>query len=358
MSKPFDYIIAGQGIAGTVLAFTLMQKGKTVFVADKPNPSSSSRTAGGIVNPITGRKMVKTWLADQLFPKAHQFYNDLDSTLKIKSFHSMNMFFPFDNQEKQTDWLSSSADEKYTPYIVQFHKESIYPEVNGKFGGMEVKQSGYLEIGSLLDNFKKYISEKGCYSDEKIKPDEILLSENGVEWKGIKAKRVIFCEGSKSAENPFFPTLDFRNVKGELLLVKFKNARFKHIVNRNGFILPIDDKGTCKVGATYDHKDLSTVPTERGKSLLLEKIENLIDDEFEVLDQWAGIRPATFDRRPFIGIHKEHPQVGIFNGLGTKGVSLAPYFAEHFYQHLEEGSELMPDINFTRINKSYHKRQS
>ncbi|MEH0156306.1 FAD-dependent oxidoreductase [Limibacter armeniacum] len=351
MNTKYDYLIVGQGIAGTVLAHTLMKNGKTVVIADRHNPNSSSRMAGGIVNPITGRKMVKTWLADQLFEKLHSFYSDLNESLGQAFFHKMNLFFPFENQEKQTDWLSASAEEKYETYIKGFHPNGLYDTVNGKFGGMEVTQSGYLEIGPLLDAFAKYMESKGAFIKEKVKAEELEVTDTSVKWKGIEANKLVFCEGAENVENPLFGDLDFRNVKGELLLVRFKNARFKHIINRNGFILPIDDDGTCKIGATYDYKDMSTDATEKGRIQLVEKLDALINDEYEILDQWAGIRPATYDRRPFLGTHEEFPNLAIFNGLGTKGVSLAPFFAQHLFEHLEEGKVLMPEVDHRRKKK-------
>ena len=54
--KIFDYIIVGQGIAGTNLAFQLIDSGKSIMVIDQVNLNSSSRVATGIINPVTGRK--------------------------------------------------------------------------------------------------------------------------------------------------------------------------------------------------------------------------------------------------------------------------------------------------------------
>ncbi|GAA4837727.1 FAD-dependent oxidoreductase [Algivirga pacifica] len=348
MKKTYDYMIAGQGIAGTTLAYTLLRKGHSVLLFDKYNPFSSSRMAGGIVNPITGRKMIKTWMADTLFDKLHSFYPEMEEFLGKRFFYPINIFFPFESQEKQTDWMSASADEKYENYIVDFHADGIYQEVNQAYGGMEVQRSGFLEVVPFLEAFKKYMETNGDFVEQKLEAKDLTLTEKGVIWNDIQAKKVIFAEGANNPDNPYFNWLDFRNVKGEVLMVKFKNARFNHIINRNGFIIPIDQEGTCKVGATYEYHQLDNTPTEKGKEQLLEKLHALCNDEYEILDHWAGIRPATYDRRPFIGLHHEYPQVGIFNGLGTKGVSLAPYFAEHFYHYLENGEPLMPEIDFQR----------
>ncbi len=69
------------------------------------------------------------------------------------------------------------------------------------------------------------------------------------------------------------------------------------------------------------------------------------------MDHWAAIRPATLERRPFIGFHPRHPQIAIFNGMGTKGCSLAPYFAKQLVDHLTNKNELSPEVNVDRFRK-------
>ena len=57
------------------------------------------------------------------------------------------------------------------------------------------------------------------------------------------------------------------------------------------------------------------------------------------------------DRRPVIGCHPEEDRVAIFNGLGTKGVSLAPYFSDLFAQHLVENRQLCSEVDVRRFFK-------
>lgn len=63
----FDYLIVGQGIAGTLLTHFLLKKNKKFLVADLYNPNSASSVAAGLFNPVTGRRLVKTWKADSIF---------------------------------------------------------------------------------------------------------------------------------------------------------------------------------------------------------------------------------------------------------------------------------------------------
>ena len=79
-----DYLIVGQGLAGTTLAFHLLKSNKKIFILDDCDSTSSSRVAAGLFNPITGKRNVKTWKADILFPYMKNFYRELEDFLGIK----------------------------------------------------------------------------------------------------------------------------------------------------------------------------------------------------------------------------------------------------------------------------------
>jgi glycine/D-amino acid oxidase-like deaminating enzyme len=76
---------------------------------------------------------------------------------------------------------------------------------------------------------------------------------------------------------------------------------------------------------------------------------------YQIIEQQAGIRPSTDDRRPFIGLHPEHSELAIFNGLGTKGVTFTLYFSEQFAKFLESGEELDPEVNIERVFSLYFR---
>jgi len=168
-----------------------------------------------------------------------------------------------------------------------------------------------------------------------------------VSYQNIKALQVIFCEGPQATKNPFFSTLPFRLVKGELIVVALHQP-LEVIYNRRIFVLP-QVANQAVVGATYDRQDLSARPTEKARQILEEKLRATFSLAYTVRKQRVGIRPATFDRRPLIGIHPRYPQIGIFNGLGTKGVSLAPYLAKKFVEHLLLQKALPPEVQMSKV---------
>jgi len=348
-----DFLIVGQGIAGTVLSYTLRRAGCTVKVVDNGGTQSASKVAAGIFNPITGRKLVKTWYGDPLFKYLHEFYPELEQFLNTRFFHKRDVYVPFDSQEKQNTWTVQASEPEYEPYIKGFYHNLYTNTVNAPFGGMCITKAGYADIPTMLDAYRLNLKENDLLIEKELHHEEIRHLAKGIAWQEIEADQLIFCDGTQSAfANPYFKWLEFRPVKGEVLTVKFPDISFEHIVNRGCWILPQKD-GTYRVGATYDNHDMSLETTEAAKKKLQEKLEALTSAKYEILEQKTGIRPATYDRRPFLGIHPVYKQIGIFNGLGAKGISLAPYFAQHFCEVLLKDKNLMGLVDIERVIRRY-----
>ena len=345
-----DYLIVGQGIAGTNLAFHLLEYTNKILVVDNPHPYSSTRAAAGLFNPITGRKLTKTWLADSFFPYLHQFYPAQEHKLQAQFFYKSPIYVPFDSIEKQNTWVSKSSDDVFLPYILTSPSNKYQGMLNQHFSGMELNQSGFIDTNTYLDASKEYFQQLNCWQQAKVEVSDLQIETDQIIWNGNTFKKVIFCDGSANAENPLFNWLDYRRVKGEILLVEFEQGKFDQIVNRGCWVIPLGN-GTYKVGSTYDFRELDTLPTEKGKTQVQEKLEALTNLPYKILDHWAGVRPATYDRRPFIGLHPEYSAVGLFNGMGAKGISMTPYLAKHFCEFLEEGKPLMPEVILTRKKK-------
>lgn len=348
----FDYIIVGQGLAGSALSYQLIKEGRKVLVIDEDRPNTSSKIAAGLYNPITGRKMVKTWLADLLFPYLTSFYKELEEVCSAKFFIEIPVYRPFLSPEEQNEWMGKSISDEYAPYVKEIHRKSIYPFSKDKFGGIELQQSGYLDIPVYLSAYRNYLKTTDALLEEKLDESDLVLAQGSLTYKGIKARRLIFCDGLNSMNHNAFKWLPFHPVKGEILHIK-SNFALKNILNRGVFVVPLE-KDCFRVGSNYEKGDLTTAPTEKAQTEIERRLNELIDARYEVTSQVAGIRPTTRDRRPFLGMHPEHETIGMFNGLGTKGVSIAPYFSRHFMMFLEYGEDLLPEVNINRYFSLYY----
>jgi glycine oxidase len=348
----YDFIIVGQGIAGTVLSDHLMSANLKVLVIDDSELSNSSRVAGGLFNPITGRKMVKTWRADDLFNYLLSYYNGLEKKLETTFLNDKAIFRPFFSFEELNEWMGKSIEPEYASYIKEVYGHSEFGNhVNDDYGGLLLNRCGYLDTVALLDAYRKQLELLNCMKQEAFDFNELNLTAEGVNYKGDSAQKIIFADGQLLRNNSFFNWLPLKPVKGELLYIRVEEP-IDVIYNRGVFVIPIGN-GICKVGSTYDHNNLDNIATEEAKLELTKRLTDLVKFKFEVVDQKAGVRPATKDRKPFIGIHPEHDQIGIFNGFGTKGVSLVPYFANQFVDMLTKGIELDSEVNIHRFFSLY-----
>ncbi|WP_143960470.1 NAD(P)/FAD-dependent oxidoreductase [Litoribacter populi] len=345
-----DFLLIGQGLAGTVLSHRLIQAGKRVHLIDEPSENRSTRIAAGLYNPITGKKMVKTWLADTLFPEIAPLYQALEHKLKTQFFYPTKIYRPFLSIEELNEWMGRSGDENFQAYIDSIQNKPLYQEVVNPFGGVMLKNSGYVDLNRMLDSYQSYLIEEGFLTHEKFEEEKLLVDGAQVEYKGIKASKVVYCNGLGSMESRFFRFLPFAPVKGEVLEME-ESFQPQEIINRGVFRITLPD-GKLKVGSTYSKDDLETGITERAKKEILEKYDKLISNgEKKIISHRFGIRPATRDRKPFLGKHPEYESVYIFNGFGAKGVSLVPYLSKIMSNLLLLNQEVDKDVNISRFFK-------
>lgn len=350
-----DYLIVGQGIAGTVLSYALLKRGKSILVLDDKRPESASGVAAGIVNPITGRRLTKTWEADQIFPFLRNFYREMEAAWQQSFFYEKDVLHPFISVEEQNTWLARTAAPHLAAYVdTQPDLRAYQSAMPLPFGGMLIRQAGYVNVTDLLEAHRNELQKSGAYRQVTFRYPDLQLLTNGVQWQDVRAKKILFCDGTHYAENPYFQWLPFQPVKGEMLLVRMPDFPEEYLINRGIFVLPVGN-GVFKVGATYSWDDLEWQITAPAGQELTDKLRNLVRTAFSVLNQQVGIRPATADRRPFIGLHPKQPEIGIFSGFGSKGVSLAPYFAEQFVGYLESNKELQPEVQIERFFSLYYK---
>ncbi|WP_128544693.1 NAD(P)/FAD-dependent oxidoreductase [Larkinella soli] len=350
-----DYLIIGQGVAGSVLAWTLDRRGKRVVLVGSSGRPSASLAAAGIFNPLTGKKLVRTWKADQLFPFLHRFYGEIEQSLGIRFLHRTNIYRPYRSIEEQNTYLAQTSDPSIAQFVLEKTEDDRYgPYIHNPYGGLEVTGSGWVDLPVFLPAVRAYFTEKEQYVEAEFDYGQMEIRDDGVVWQGRQYRKLICCDGPYGGQNPLFGWLPFNPVKGQTLDILPETYGVDRIINQGIFIMPVDS-GICRVGATYTWHDINWQTTEDGREFIEQKLRSLLKVPYRVVGQRAGIRPATKDRRPFIGLHPAHPAVAIFGGLGTKGVSLAPYFADRFAEFLEGRKELEEEVNIERVFSLYYK---
>jgi glycine/D-amino acid oxidase-like deaminating enzyme len=332
-----------------MLSWFLLKAGQKVLVIDKFNPSSASNISAGITNPITGRRFVKTWLADELIATARETYGECEQLFNDSFFCPLTICKIFDSVKAQNDWSVRSAMPGYLPYlandsIVYLDKE----KVKNDFGGFEITGATRLDTAKFLSHYRNYLIGKNALLDEAFEFDQLQVETGSVSYKGNTAKAIIFCDGANAINNPYFKFFPFQLAKGECLIIEIEDFYTDKVFNNEVLILPLGGK-QYYIGATHEWYFDDDQPSPKGKNELLGNLSVLLNAPFKIVDQRAAIRPTVKDRRPFIGFHPQYANVGIFNGMGTKGISLAPYFAKHFTQNILFKNPLMKEVDIKRF---------
>ena len=341
----YDAIIVGQGLAGTILYHSLLNNGYKVLIVDNGHRSSASQAAAGIYNPIIIKRLRKSWRGLEFIQVARELYEKIESKYgwNIHSSIPINRIFSSDIEYRQ--WEDKLLESGWESRI-----EISASNIQGKTAQVGVvKETGWLNIPELLQKSKDLSNNHDAFLEEQFEFNSLELLNGHLQYKDTKANRIFFCEGYKVSENPYFSHLPLSPVKGEILIIEDPGISLVDILHCGFFILPIG-KHKYKVGATFSWDNLNETTTEESKNQLLEGILPYTSKELKVIDQIAGVRPAVVDRRPLIGTHSERDNLHIFNGLGTRGVMLAPFLAQNLIDHVYDNLPLVKEADISRFN--------
>jgi glycine/D-amino acid oxidase-like deaminating enzyme len=344
-----DYIIVGNGLAGISFAEIALQNNKSIYIFDN-NSQPSSRVAGGLYNPVVLKRFSEVWKAKEQIDFAFPLYHNIQAKLNVVFDFELPILRKLYSVEEQNNWFQAADKPNLAPFLAPKLVTSSYESITSPFHYGKVNHTGYLNISTLIEAYSNYLKSLKIFSDEGFQYDEIEFLENGIQYKNIKARNIIFAEGFGLHANPYFNDLPLDGTKGELLIIKAPNLNLDVVIKSSVFMLPIGND-LYKVGATYDWSDKSNNPTEAGKQELIEKLTELISCDFEIVQHFAGVRPTVKDRRPLVGTHPNHSQLHVLNGLGTRGVMLGPYLANQLFEHIENQLPLEKEIDIVRCYK-------
>ena len=343
------YLVVGQGIAGLQVAYQLYKRSLPFRVIDRSGMQTASLTAAGLVNPVTGRRMVKSWRIDELLPVAREIYTELQDLLGPSILQPRTIYRALFSPKEVNDWQSRTAQDGYDTYLTtQSVTTSLLDTVQDYEQIVRINQALQIDLVELLLNWKKKLDEENLLIEANFDFSQLQVSECGIDHAGEMYSHVIFCEGSGVLQNPYFGHLPWRPAKGEALIVRLHDYALHDIVKHKVFIAPLGDD-TYWIGATLHNRFDTSAPTPSGLQDLLERLRLATPSRVEVLSHRAALRPATKDRRPIIGRHPGHPELVLFNGMGTKGTSLAPFFARQLVDHLVADAPLDPEVDIRRF---------
>lgn len=346
MSTNVDYIIVGQGLVGTWMSYYLTQLDKKYIIINDTSTPSATAVASGVINPVTGRRIVQTWMIDTLLPYAVNAYKELGKQLNTDLIKEAPVVLLHPSlQMKESFEYRLNHDNVY----LSPNKTAIWETFfKTPFGTGQIDSSYWIDLNTMLSSWKKHLVNAGNLFEARFDIDDLIVEKDQVQWKEFTAKHIIFCDGNYSMQNKYFNKLPFAPNKGEALIVEIKGLPKENIYKQSISIVPWKED-LFWVGSNYEWTFKDNSPTETFKEKMVQALDSFLKLPFTIVDHIAGIRPANTERRPFVGVHPQFPSLAICNGMGTKGCSLAPYFSKQLIEYIEYGKAIDAEADIKRF---------
>ncbi len=340
-----DYLIIGQGICGTLLSWNLSKIGKSFLIIDNADPASSSMAASALINPVTGKRYVKSWLYDTLLPAALESYRSLEIELNRPLLSQCSLFqFHTSPQDRETFEEKASLLPEHLSIADSADFRSLFQSY---YGVGTISPCWIIDVHCLLNSWRQVLSAGSQLLQETFDFSRLSVSGQDVTYKDIRASKIIFCEGSSAGNNPYFSLLPFSVNKGEAIIASIPGLPNEHVFKQDLKIVPWQN-GLFWIGSSFVWKYDDVLPTTRFRDRVRFVLDNWLKLPYSIVEHFASERPSSVDYKPFVGIHPFHPSVAIFNGMGTKGYSQASYFAKQLADLLVGGKEILPDVSVQR----------
>lgn len=349
-----DYIIIGQGLCGTFLSHALLREGKTVLVIDKYDPASASRVASGIINPVTGRRVVRTWMIEDLLPFAQQAYDDIGKDIGTSVARNIDMLTFHTTEQMTAVWHERIAEGE--EYLQHMSDASDYDKYLHLKKGVDITSPClHVNLDALLSGWRSKLQQQDALRDEYFEEGSYSIERGDVIYKDVKAQKLIYCNGVQGFNNDYFNKLPYAFSKGEALIVKISDLPQDCIYKQGMNLVPLGNE-LFWMGSSFEWDFVDASPSNDFIMRAQKILEGWLKLPYEIITHSASVRPGSLERRPFVGIHPSVPQIGILNGMGTKGCSLAPFFAAQLTGYILRGENIHPAADIGRFRKAFSRK--
>jgi hypothetical protein len=343
--KHFEFLIAGQGLAGSLLAWYLIKANHTVLVVEDTTCKSATEVASGLMHPVTGRRIVKSWRADEFIPNAASLYQAIEKELNTQFYFNTPILEIYNDHGNRNDWMNRSVTSGIGEFIGKdYNVDELPKSLNAPLGALELKHTGWLNATQFKNDLKKWLQSNNAYAEGNIEYHSLEKNGDFFHFHEFTFDKLIDCRGYYSSQSKSWNYLPFNPAKGEEIIFKSDADLWNNFIYHNTFKIIPTSNNEFRFGATYSWNDFTVDITNEAREKLINGLASLLDAPYTITGQRAGIRPATKDRRPFMGQHPIEKNHFLFNGLGSKGVSSAPTLAKEMMEFL---------INQKPINAEY-----
>jgi glycine oxidase len=337
-------LIIGGGLSGCHMSMIFHQRGYDVTLVDQPRPPfQSSRVAAGLFNPILIGRIKNTWMADTLFPFAFDIYPALEKTTDTRFFHPTPLIHLIESTEEMNDWDVFLHQHPQ----VQQHRMSlpIWPEYIRQKECLTIPHAGRLDIPLFMMATHRFMARNHTFISQKIDfRGDLLYGTDGYQFKGKHYEKVVWCLGAHEAyadPGTPFSAIPLSPLKGDIITIQTPAQLRPDIFHEHVFMMPLDSH-TARVGSTYDKDHVFEGPDPLAAQKLMDSLRSFFLPPFTLIQHEWGVRPTVSGRKPLMGEHPDYPGCYVLNGMGSKGVTLAPYFAHLLFQIMTSSEVAYP----------------
>lgn len=346
--KYYDYLIVGLGLAGVAFCEQLRNTKRSFLVFDD-NSQQSSKVAAGLYNPAVLKRFTAAWRGAELMEKSLPIYRSIEKRLDVRLDSQLPIWRKLNDVSDQNNWLVASDQPGMERFLESKIQSIQNPKIKAPHGFGVVSHTGTINTKKLVLAYASDLKSKGKLQESTFVYQDVQQKDTLLSYQSYRCKYIVFCEGFGITKNPFFRYLPLNGNKGEVLIIKAPHLKIDVILKAGVFVIPMG--ADCyKVGATYNPVDKDSIPTDTAREELLQKLTKLIDTDFEVISHVAGVRPTVLDRKPLVGRHPKHSNLYVLNGLGTRGVLIAPFVAKSLYDLIENHVPILAEMDVHRFS--------
>ena len=319
-----DIFIAGQGLAGTMLGWELERAGVTFSMADVGHAQAASRVATGLINPVTGRWVVKSWRADTLLPVARESYLAFEAELRVPLWQDLRVRRLYVDEKERRMLAEEQARDELPDFARMTDSEGFW-----------IEGAARVDVPALIAAARERWLRAGVLREERV---DVIMARNEHDL-------VIDCRG---AADGTFGFVRWQYSKGECLTIAIEGLAPDVAMNRGHWLMPLPG-GLARVGATHAPSRRDTVLTAEARAALEASVRAMSERPFAVKDQDAGVRVYVADKKPVAGRHPADARLGVLSGLGGKGALFAPAVARMWVEHLLYGRPFDGEVDVARL---------
>lgn len=321
-----DILIVGQGLAGSLLGWALERAGIDFAIADAGPERAASSVAAGLINPITGRRLVKSWGVEALLPQAAQMYREIEAELGVSLWHPMRVHRLYADDRERAAFAAKRDAGELAPFAS-----------DGDERGFWIELAARVELRALVGALHLHWDLRGRLRAPADMAEAMRQHDLVIDCRGV--------EGTRWEPFAFVP---WAYSKGELLELAVKGLAPDVVINRRHWVAPFSGEWAW-LGATHAPGVVDPTPSAKARAELEVSARELLPQGFAVVGQRAGVRVNLPDKLPVVGRHPLQPNLGVLNGLGAKGALYAPWLAQQWVAHLREGVAFAPEVDVQRF---------